>query len=49
VALRLKNRGITRVHPLEGGMARWMELSFPVETLSVSSAAADPTPTEQQP
>ncbi len=49
MALRLKNRGITRVHPLEGGMARWMELSFPVDKLSVPSTASDPTPTAQQP
>jgi rhodanese-related sulfurtransferase len=46
VALRLKNRGITRVHPLEGGMPRWMELSFPVDKLVVSSTA--PAVTEQR-
>ena len=34
MALRLRHRGITRVHPLDGGLARWMELSFPVEKLS---------------
>jgi hypothetical protein len=39
VALRLKNRGITRVRPLEGGMNRWLELSFPVDNLSVPVAA----------
>jgi rhodanese-related sulfurtransferase len=44
VALRLKNRGITRVHPLEGGVARWMELSYPVDKLVVSST--HPTVTE---
>ena len=31
MALLLKRRGITRVHPLEGGMAKWMALSFPVD------------------
>jgi 3-mercaptopyruvate sulfurtransferase SseA len=39
VALRLKRRGVTRVRPLDGGMARWMALSFPVSDL-----AAPPTP-----
>jgi rhodanese-related sulfurtransferase len=43
VALRLKNRGITRVHPLDGGLARWMELSYPVDNLVVAApAAAEP-------
>jgi rhodanese-related sulfurtransferase len=37
VALRLKNRGVTRVHPLDGGMDRWMKLGFPVEKLAVPS------------
>jgi rhodanese-related sulfurtransferase len=41
VALRLKNRGVTRVHPLDGGMAGWMALSFPVDTLA---APATPAP-----
>lgn len=30
MALLLERRGITRVHPLEGGVARWMSLGFPV-------------------
>jgi rhodanese-related sulfurtransferase len=30
VALQLKRRGITRVHPLEGGVTGWMALGFPV-------------------
>jgi hypothetical protein len=33
VALRLKRRGITRVHPLEGGVAAWMALGFPIDEL----------------
>ena len=45
MALRLKNRGITRVRPLEGGMTRWTELSFPVDKIVVSSTA--PAVTEQ--
>jgi hypothetical protein len=36
VALRLEHRGITRVHPLEGGVARWMELRYPVDALVVA-------------
>jgi membrane protein DedA with SNARE-associated domain/rhodanese-related sulfurtransferase len=39
VALRLRRRGITRVHPLEGGLARWMEEGFPVEALRLPDAA----------
>lgn len=30
MALQLKRKGITRVHPLEGGIAAWMALNFPV-------------------
>jgi hypothetical protein len=30
VALRLKNRGVGRVRPLEGGLDRWKELGFPL-------------------
>jgi len=33
VALQLKSLGITRVHPLKGGLAGWMALSFPVADL----------------
>jgi len=33
VALQLKRKGITRVHPLEGGLAAWMALDFPVDAL----------------
>jgi rhodanese-related sulfurtransferase len=46
VALRLKNRGITRVHPLDGGLNRWRELSFPVDPLAVPAGA---TPVTTQP
>jgi 3-mercaptopyruvate sulfurtransferase SseA len=34
VALLLQRRGITRVHPLEGGIARWIALGFPVRELT---------------
>jgi rhodanese-related sulfurtransferase len=33
VALRLERRGITRVHPLAGGLAGWVALGFPVDTV----------------
>ena len=36
----LKRRGITRVHPLEGGIARWMPLGFPVRELAVPAIPA---------
>jgi len=40
VALQLKRRGITRVHPLEGGLARWVELGLPVRELAASEVPA---------
>ena len=36
MALQLQRRGITRVHPLEGGLAQWVTLGFPVRKLSES-------------
>ena len=33
MALALQRKGITRVHPLEGGLAAWMALGFPVEPM----------------
>jgi 3-mercaptopyruvate sulfurtransferase SseA len=40
VALQLKRRGVTRVRPLDGGMARWMALSFPVSDLAAPAIPA---------
>jgi rhodanese-related sulfurtransferase len=40
VALQLKRKGITRVHPLHGGLATWMELGFPVESVEPPVIAA---------
>lgn len=40
MALVLKRRGITRVHPLEGGIAKWMALSFPVRELATPAIPA---------
>jgi len=45
VALQLKRKGITRVHPLEGGLAGWMALGYPVRAIEVSAGpAAGPRP-----
>ncbi|HKA60778.1 MAG TPA: hypothetical protein VKH83_00070 [Methylomirabilota bacterium] len=33
MALQLRRRGITRVHPLEGGLAAWMALGYPVQAM----------------
>jgi len=41
VALQLKRKGITRVHPLQGGLAGWMALNFPVETLQLPTIGED--------
>jgi membrane protein DedA with SNARE-associated domain len=45
-ALRLERRGITRVHPLAGGLAGWTALGFPVEAVAVPTipALAQPAP-----
>jgi membrane protein DedA with SNARE-associated domain/rhodanese-related sulfurtransferase len=43
VALQLKHKGITRVRPLEGGLAGWMALDLPVRSVelpAVQSLAA---------
>lgn len=34
MALRLKGRGVTRVRPLDGGIARWIALNLPVIDLA---------------
>ena len=40
VALQLKGKGITRVRPLEGGLAAWMALKFPVRSVQLPVVAA---------
>ncbi|HWO90364.1 MAG TPA: hypothetical protein VNP53_00190 [Methylomirabilota bacterium] len=35
MALQLRRKGITRVHPLQGGLAAWMALHFPVQQLQL--------------
>ena len=45
MALQLKRRGITRVRPLEGGVAKWMALGFPVGELAPPAIPAlEPSP-----
>jgi len=40
VALQLKRWGITRVRPLDGGLARWMALKYPVRELSAGEVSS---------
>lgn len=40
MALQLRRKGITRVHPLHGGLAAWMDLGFPVEAVQPPAIAA---------
>ena len=40
MALSLKRKGVTRVHPLEGGLAGWMALGFPVVEHALPPARA---------
>jgi membrane protein DedA with SNARE-associated domain/rhodanese-related sulfurtransferase len=40
-ALRLKQQGITPVHPLEGGFSLWRDLGFPVENAEAESKVSD--------
>ena len=41
MALLLKRKGITRVHPLEGGLEAWMALSYPIQAVQLPVAAAE--------
>jgi rhodanese-related sulfurtransferase len=41
VALLLKRKGITRVHPLDGGLAAWMALGFPVLAVEPPAVTVD--------
>jgi membrane protein DedA with SNARE-associated domain/rhodanese-related sulfurtransferase len=41
VALQLKHTGISRVRPLEGGLAAWMALNLPVRAVQLPVAVAD--------
>jgi len=49
VALELQHKGISRVRPLEGGLAAWMALNLPVRTVQLLVAAADESSRSAQP
>jgi membrane protein DedA with SNARE-associated domain/rhodanese-related sulfurtransferase len=49
VALQLRHKGISRVRPLEGGLAAWMALNLPVRTVQLPVAAADESSRRAQP
>lgn len=40
MALSLRRKGVTRVHPLQGGLAAWMALGFPVVEPALPPARA---------
>ena len=40
MALTLRRKGVTRVHPLQGGLASWRALGFPVVQLVLPPARA---------
>src|SRR5258705_10031612 len=49
VALQLKHNGISRVRPLEGGLAAWMALNLPVRTVQRPVVAAGGSSRSDQP
>ena len=49
VALQLKHTGISRVRPLEGGLAAWMALNLPVRAVQLPVAVADGSSRSAQP
>ena len=49
VALQLKHKGISRVRPLEGGLAAWMALNLPVRAVQLPVAVADGSSRSAQP
>jgi len=37
VALLLRNKGVQRIRPLQGGLDAWRDLGYPLQVLSVSA------------
>jgi 3-mercaptopyruvate sulfurtransferase SseA len=37
VALLLRNKGVTRIRPLQGGLDAWRELGYPLQMMQVSA------------
>ena len=44
MALLLKRKGITRVHPLEGGLEAWTALNYPIQAMELPLAVSGPGP-----
>jgi len=36
VALLLRNKGVKRIRPLQGGLDAWRDLGYPLQTVPVS-------------
>jgi rhodanese-related sulfurtransferase len=43
VALLLRNKGVKRIRPLQGGLEAWRELGYPMQVLSVSAESESVT------
>jgi 3-mercaptopyruvate sulfurtransferase SseA len=41
VALLLRNKGVKRIRPLQGGLDAWRELGYPLQTVEVSTENGD--------
>jgi rhodanese-related sulfurtransferase len=39
MAVMLRNKGITKVRPLAGGIAAWRERNFPVKPVKLAESA----------
>jgi rhodanese-related sulfurtransferase len=37
VALLLRNKGVKRIRPLQGGLDAWRELGYPMQVLSAGA------------
>jgi 3-mercaptopyruvate sulfurtransferase SseA len=37
VALLLRNKGVKRIRPLEGGLAAWRDLGYPMQTVPLDT------------
>jgi 3-mercaptopyruvate sulfurtransferase SseA len=37
VALLLRNKGVKRIRPLEGGLDAWKELGYPLQTVDLGA------------
>jgi len=37
VALLLRNKGVKRIRPLQGGLEAWRDLGYPLQTIAAGS------------